>query len=301
MFAITGATGNTGKVVAERLLKKGQKVRVIGRKAQRLQALVDQGAEPSVCDITDPQALASAFTGAQAVYAMIPPEMTAPNILTYQNRVSDSIATAIEKARVKHAVVLSSYGADKTEKTGPVLGLHFMEQKLNRIDGLNVLYLRAAYFMENTLAQIGTIQAMGKAAGPLRGDLKTPMIATRDIGAAAADALLGLAFNGHQSRELLGQRDISMDEATRIIGFAMGKPELSYIHLSNEQVRPVLIQMGMSPNAADVILELAEALNSGHIRPLEQRSAANTTPTSYETFVKEEFMPRILQTRNTRA
>jgi uncharacterized protein YbjT (DUF2867 family) len=301
MFAIIGATGNTGKVVAERLLKNGQKVRVIGRKAGRLQALVDQGAESVVCDVTNTLALTSAFTEATAVYAMIPPEMAAPDILAYQNRVSDSITAAIDKARVKHAVVLSSYGADKTEKTGPVLGLRSMEEKLKRITRLNVLHLRAAYFMENTLAQIGTIQAMGKAAGPLRGDLKTPMIATRDIGAAAADTLLALTFTGHQARELLGQRDISMNEATRIIGAAMGKPDLSYIHLPNEQVRPFLIQLGMSPNGADVILELAEALNSGHIRPLEQRSASNTTPTSYETFVKEEFMPRLLQTRNTRA
>jgi hypothetical protein len=84
-----------------------------------------------------------------------------------------------------------------------------------------------------------------------------------------------------------------MDEATRIIGTAMGRRDLSYIHLPNEQIRPFLIQMGMSPNGADVILELADALNSGHIRPLEQRSASNTTPTSYETFVKEEFMPRM--------
>jgi uncharacterized protein YbjT (DUF2867 family) len=301
MFVITGASGNTGRVVADRLLKKGQKVRVIGRNAERLQALVDQGAEPFVCDVTDTQALTSAFTGAKAVYAMIPPDMTATNVLSYQNRVSDSIVAAIDKARVKHAVALSSFGADKTEKTGPVLGLHFMEEKLKRITGLNVLCLRAAYFMENTFAQIGTIQAMGKGAGPLRGDAKIPMIATRDIGAAAADALLSLAFSGHQTRELLGQRDISMDEATRIIGAAMSKPDLPYIQLPNEQVRPFLIQMGMSPNAADVILELAEALNSGHIRPLEQRSAANTTPTSYEEFVKEEFMPRLSQTRNTRA
>ena len=227
------------------------------------------------------------------------PDMAAPDIFGYQNRVSDSIAAAIEKAGVKHAVILSSYGADKSEKTGPVLGLRHMEEKLKRIVSLNALYLRAAYFMENTLAQIGTIQAMGKAAGPLRGDLKTPMIATRDIGVAAANALLALAFRGHQSRELLRQRDISMDEVTRIIGTAMSKPDLSYIHLPNEQVRPFLIQMGASPNAADVILELAEALNSGHINPQEQRSAANTTPTSYETFVKEEFMPRMSQIRNT--
>jgi len=301
MFVITGATGNTGKVVAERLLKEGQKVRVIGRNAERLQALANQGAEPFVCNVTDTKALTAAFTGAKAVYAMIPPDVTAADFLVYQNSVSDSLATAIANARVKHAVVLSSFGAEKSEKTGPVVGLHMMEKKLNGIDGLNVLHLRAGYFMENTFAQIGTINAIGKAAGPLRGDRQIPMIATRDIGAAAADALLGLAFTGQQTRELLGQRDLSMDEATRIIGTAIGKPDLSYAHLPNDQVRPFLIQMGMSANGADVILELADAINSGHIHALEQRSASNTTPTSYETFVKEEFVPRVLQTRNTGA
>jgi Predicted nucleoside-diphosphate-sugar epimerases len=293
MFVITGATGNTGKVVAERLLKKGQQVRVIGRNAGRLQALADQGAEPFVCNVTDTEALTTAFKGAKAVYAMIPPEVTAANFLAYQNSVSDSLATAIANARVKHAVVLSSIGADKSEKTGPVVGLHLMEKKLNGIAGLNVLHLRAAYFMENTFGQIGTIQAIGKAAGPLRGDRQIPMIATQDIGAAAADALLGLSFTGQQTRELLGERDLSMDEATRVIGTAMGKPDLSYIHLPHEQIRPFLLQMGMSASAADVVLELADALNSGHIRALEQRSDSNTTPTSYETFVKEEFMPRM--------
>jgi hypothetical protein len=47
----------------------------------------------------------------------------------------------------------------------------------------------------------------------------------------------------------------------------------------------------MSSNVASLILEMAEALNSGHMRALEQRSQRNTTPTSFETFVQEEFLP----------
>ena len=292
MYVITGATGNTGKVVAERLLRRGQKVRAIGRSADRLQPLAKQGAEPFICDVADAAGMTKAFAGARAVYAMIPPDPVTPDFRAHQDRVSNAIATALEKAGVKYAVTLSSFGADKTEKTGPVLGLHFMEQTLNRIAGLNVIHLRAGYFMENTLAQIAIIKAIGKAAGPLRPELKIPMIATRDIGAIAAEELLSLAFTGHQTRELLGQRDLSMEEATRIIGKAIDKPDLTYAHLPNEQVRPVLIQMGMSHNAADMILELADALNSGHIRALEECSARNTTPTSFEIFVKEEFLPR---------
>jgi uncharacterized protein YbjT (DUF2867 family) len=162
---------------------------------------------------------------------------------------------------------------------------------LNRIAGLNVLHLRAGYFMENTLGQAAAIRAMGKTAGPLRGDLKLPMIAARDIGDAAAELLLALDFTGKQTRELLGQRDLSMDEATAIIGNTIEKPDLKYVQLPGEQMQPIFIQMGMSPNMASLILEMAEALNSGHMRALEERSARNTTPTSFETFVQQEFLP----------
>jgi uncharacterized protein YbjT (DUF2867 family) len=205
--------------------------------------------------------------------------------------VTDAIAAALKGAGVTHAVTLSSIGADKTDGTGPVVGLHYLEQQLNGIDGLNVLHLRAGYFMENTLAQIGIIQKMGMAVGPLRPDLKLPMIATQDIGEAAANALLHLDFRQEQARELLGQRDISMSEVAQIIGKAIGKPDLRYVQAPEEQVRAALVQLGMSPNMADLILEMSAALNSGHMRALEPRSAQNTTTTSYETFVTAGFVP----------
>lgn len=292
MYVITGATGNTGNVAARRLLAEGQKVRVIGRSAENLQPLVAEGAEPLVCDLTDTGSLTRAFAGARAVYAMVPPAMAGEDYRARQDRITDSIATAIERAGVEYAITLSSMGADKRGGTGPVVGQHYLEQRFNRIPGLNVLHLRPGYFMENTLSQIGVIKAFGTAAGPLLPELKLQMIATRDIGTAAAEALLELDFSGEQTRELHGQRDISMTEAAEIIGKAIGKPDLAYVHLPDEQVRPALVQIGMSPNVADLILELSAALNSGHLVALEKRSAQNTTATSYETFVAEEFVPR---------
>lgn len=291
MYVVTGATGHTGSVVAKSLLKKGTKVRVIGRNAERLKGFAAEGAEPFVADLTDTAGITKAFLGAQAVYVMMPPNLASPDFRAFQNRVSDAIATALRSAGVTHVVTLSSIGADKPDKTGPVVGLHYLEQQLNGIDGLNVLHLRAGYFMENTLAQIGIIQNMGMTVGPLRPDLKLPMIATRDIGATAADALLRLDFHQKQTRELLGQRDISMTEVAQIIGRAIDKPDLRYIQAPAEQVRPALIQIGLSPNMADLILEMSGALNSGHMRALEPRLAQNTTPTSYEMFVAEELVP----------
>ncbi|HUK88650.1 MAG TPA: NmrA family NAD(P)-binding protein, partial [Terriglobales bacterium] len=291
MYVLTGATGNTGSEAAQVLLKNGQKVRVLGRSADRLKQLAAQGAEPFVCDVGDTAALAQAFTGARAVYAMIPPNLAAPDARAYQDRVSEALATALAQSGVRHVVSLSSFGADQAEGNGPVAGLYLLEHKLNRLPGLNVLHLRAGYFMENTLPQIGVIKSMGMLAGPLRGDLKVPMIATRDIGQFAAAALLKLDFTGHSTRELLGQRDLTMDEVAKVIGPAIGKPSLSYSKLPDMMLKPALTSMGMSSDVASRILEMAGALNSGHMRALEPRSAANTTPTSFETWVKEVFVP----------
>ncbi|HLW54449.1 MAG TPA: NAD(P)H-binding protein [Candidatus Angelobacter sp.] len=291
MYVVTGATGNTGKVVAEQLLSQGKKVRAIGRHADKLQVLAAKGAEPFVAELTDREALTRALSGAEAVYAMIPPNVTTTDVIGYRDQVIAAFVAAIEKNNIKHAVVLSSVGADKSEKTGPVIGLHKFEETLKKIPRLNALFLRAGYFMENTLGQTGIIRSIGKAAGPVRPDLKLPFIATSDIGRAAADALLQTDFSGQQTRELLGQRDLDYKEATAIIGKAIGNPGLEYIQLPNEQLRRALQQMGMSGNFIDLLLEMAGSLNSGFMRALEKRTPQNSTPTSFENFVADTFVP----------
>jgi len=292
MYVITGAAGNTGGVVANRLLAAGKRVRGIGRNPDHLQRFAQEGGVPFVADLTNTEKLSAAFAGAEGVYVMIPPDPSVSDFRAYQNTVTESVATALERSGVNHAVTLSSIGADKTDGTGPVVGLHQMEERLNRINGLNVLHLRAGYFMENTLMQIALIQKQGMAVGSVRPELKLPMIATRDIGEAAADALMKLNFRSHQTRELQGQRDITMAEAALIIGKAVGKPELKYVQPPDPQVRAAMQQMGMPADIVRLILEMAAALNSGHMKPLEARDSRNSTPTSYETFVQQEFLPR---------
>jgi uncharacterized protein YbjT (DUF2867 family) len=295
MYVVLGASGNTGHVVATTLLNSGKKVRVVGRNAAHLQPLAAQGAETFVADITDAGTLAKAFQQADSAYVMIPPNPTSSDPLGFSDRVSDAIASALQNAGTRNVVALSSVGADKPSGTGPVVGLHNFEQKLNQIQGTNVLYLRAAYFMENTLPQANAIRQMGSAAGPLRADLKLPMIATGDIGAAAADALLQPLARGKQTRELLGQRDLTYTEVATIIGKAIGKPDLKYVQVPDDQFRGVLVQMGMSEQFARQLLEMTAAMNSGYMRALEPRTPQNTTPTSYETFVAESFVPAYRQ------
>jgi uncharacterized protein YbjT (DUF2867 family) len=295
MYAILGASGNTGHVVAKTLLERGQKVRAIGRNATHLQPLAVLGAELFIADVTDASALTKAFQDADSAYVMIPPNPASNDPLGYEDLVSDAIATAARSTRVKNIVSLSSFGADKPSGTGPVVGLHNLEQKLNQIDTANVLHVRAGYFMENTLGQAGAIRMMGSAVGPVRPDLKLPMIATRDIGAFAADALSQLAFRGKQTQELHGQRDIDYNEVAAIIGKSIGKPKLAYVHAPEEQLRAALVQMGMSEQFAGLILEMSAALNSGYMRTLEPRTTRNTTPTSFETFVAQVFVPAYQQ------
>jgi len=287
MYVILGASGNTGSIIAHSLLSKGKKVRVVGRDAGRLQDFVRQGAEAFTGDVSDAASLTQAFSGAHAAYLLLPPITSRED----QERESDAIAQAVTKSSLRFAVHLSSYGAHVPEGTGPVAGLHSSEQKLNAIGGLHVLHLRAAYFMENNLAAIGMIQGRGIFGHALLPDLKLPMIATRDVGDYAAQRLLDLDFSGKQTRELLGERDLSMAEATTIIARVIGKPDLRYEQFPYDQVEQVLEQMGMTPKKAAVYIEMFKAINAGALAAQEPRSRENTTPTSFEKFAQDVFAP----------
>ena len=286
-YVILGATGNTGSIIADTLLSRRKKVRVGGRDAARLQRFVSKGAEAFTADVSDAAALTKAFRGAGAAYLLLPPITSRED----QERESDAIAKAVRESGLPYAVYLSSYGAHVPEGTGPVTGLHSAEQKLNVIGGLNVLHLRAAYFMENNLAAIGMIKGMGIFGHALLPDLKMPMIATRDVGPYAAQRLLDLDFSGKQTRELLGERDLSMKEATAVIARGIGKPDLRYQQFSYEQMQQALEQMGMPAKKAAVYIEMFKAINEGVLAAQEPRSPENTTPTSFENFVRDVFAP----------
>ncbi len=291
MYVITGATGNTGRIVAERLLAEKKPVRVLGRSIARLRNLAIAGADPVACDLSDASALSRAFRGARAVYLMIPPDLGSPDYRRQQDHMSEAMFTALKNTGVKYAVTLSSIGAEQQNGTGSILGLHHLEQMLNDIEDLNVLHLRPGYFMENSLAQTAIIPQMKSAGGPLDADLRLPMVATRDVGRAAATALLKLDFQGPGTRELHGERDLSMREATMIIGHAIAKPDLEYKQLPDHTVRGALATTGWSPNVIDLVLEMARGFNSAHIAAREKRSPQTTTPTSFEAFVAEVFVP----------
>jgi uncharacterized protein YbjT (DUF2867 family) len=285
MYAIMGATGNVGGKTADLLLSKGEKVRVIGRSEERLKQFSDRGAEIAAGDASDTAFLTGAFTGADAVFTIIPPNMTAPDLRGFQNEIGESIATAIRNAGVKHIVNLSSLGAELPEGTGPIKGLHDQEQRLNALAGVNILHLRPAYFMENLLWNIDMIISKGIMGGALRGDLTMAAIATKDIAMVAADHLVKRSFSGKPAKVLLGQRDLTMDEAARIIGRKIGKPDLKYVTFSYDDAYRGLLDTGVSKDVSRLFVEMIKGMNDGLFGiNRTPRTSENTTGTPFEEF-----------------
>ncbi|HEY7825361.1 MAG TPA: NmrA family NAD(P)-binding protein [Candidatus Acidoferrales bacterium] len=294
MIVLTGATGKTGRPAAEALLAKGEKVRVVGRDAKKLEGFVQRGAEAFVGFVEDAASMTKAFEGATAVYLMLPEDVTSQDMRAHQEQVSDCYAAAVAKARVPFVVTLSSVGAQHAEKTGPIVGLHNMEQKLNSIANLNVLHLRPGYFMENLLMSIPPMRSMGTLPGGMTGDMQMPWIATKDIGAYAAMRLAARDYSGSSTQELHGQRDISMKEAAAVVGKSIGKPNLGYMQVPFMILEPALTQMGLPKSTAALLIEMWKGANAGLVAPQEARSAKNTTPTTIESFAAEVFAPAFL-------
>jgi uncharacterized protein YbjT (DUF2867 family) len=285
MIAVMGATGRTGRLVAETLLGRGEKVRAIGRDAGKLAPLAKRGAEVATGDATDAAFLARAFTGADAAYTLLPPNMTAPAFRAFQDRVGEATAEALRATRVRRVALLSSVGADLPSGNGPIAGLHAQEERLRAL-GVDVLFLRAGYFFENLFASLPMVKQQGMNGGALGPDVKLAMIAARDVGAAAASALAARDFSGVTVRELLGPRDLSMGEVTRILGKAIGKPDLAYVQFPYDGFAAALVQAGLSKDLAGQYAEMARGFNEGRIRPVAPRGPASSTPTTFESFVE---------------
>lgn len=283
MYVITGASGNTGRVIAEKLLAAGKQVKVLGRSAEKLQPLVEKSAVAAVGDMSDQAYLNSAFAGATAAYVLIPPHLGASNFRAYQNDIGKKIAQALMQNSVKHVVNLSSLGAHLPKGTGPIAGLYDQEQRLNQLEA-NVLHLRPTYFMENLFTGINIIKNMGINGSPANADVKIPMIASVDVANYAAKRLLALDFSGNSVQELLGERDLNMEEVTQILGKAIGKPDLAYVTFPYDQAREAMLEMGISASVTDGYLEMYKAINNRFGVAVMKRDKENTTPTSLEQF-----------------
>ncbi|WP_242443029.1 NAD(P)H-binding protein [Pseudomonas sp. LFM046] len=287
MITVMGATGHTGKRIVEELLNTGERVRALGRSAERLEALEKAGAEVRVGEPHDAAYLTEAFRGADAVYTLLPYDPSVADYMAQQAAVGEAIVRAVRASGVRRVVAISSVGADLASGNGPIASMHEQESRLRALPGVDLLILRAGAFFENLLPAFWMIEQHGLVADGVGADVPVPMIASKDIADAAIAALLSRDWHGVQVRELLGQRDLSYGEATRILGERLGRPDLPYVQLPYDEMAGMLVDAGFSANLAGLYAELAEGINDRRVKSLEGRNDGNTTATSFEAFVAE--------------
>ena len=288
-YVITGASGHTGKIVAERLLEAKHEVVVIARKIENIQSLVNDGAKAAIGDLSDEAFLTKTLEGADAVYALIPPIWVIDESWrVFQRRIGTSITNALENAGVKNVVILSSMGSQLAPfGAGPVSGLGEWEQQLQNVPDLNVLALRPGYFMENLYAYIPQIKGLGAFGDALLQDLKIPLTHTRDIADAAVKRLLALNFQGFSREFVGGANDYTMDEVAKILGEAIDIPDLQYIKYPAEDAKNGMIGAGVPQQVAEGYIKLFSGLNSGEYLSDFVRTPENTTKTSLKDFAAE--------------
>ncbi|HYH30783.1 MAG TPA: NAD(P)H-binding protein [Pseudonocardia sp.] len=288
MITVMGATGRVGGQIARRLLAAGEQVRAVGRAPQALAQLAAEGVETFAGDAGDPAFLTSAFRGADAVHTLLPYDPATPDFRAEQARLGEAIVTAVRDSGVRTVVALSSLGADLPAGTGFIAAsLYAQEQRLRALDGVDVLLLRPALFFESIVAAVDVVEAMGVHADAVDPDVPVPMIATRDVAEVAAAALRARDWSSVQVRELPGPCNLTYTEATRILGAAIGRPDLQYVRLPDDEMAAALVQAGFSPDTAALHVGMGRALSSGTIRPHEGHVPRAATPTRFEDVVSE--------------
>lgn len=283
-YLVIGATGHTGRPIALGLLDAGHNVRIISRNAEKAKDLIAKGAELFEGESKDIALLTRAMQGADAAYLMIPFDAAAKDYTASQIEHVHATVEAIKNSGLKFLVTLSSVGAHLSEGNGVVKGLHVMEKEIDQINGLNVVHLRATYFLENTLGNISTLKNMNMMGTSVRADLPIPMVSTNDIAGMALKKLLGLDFTGSNVQYVLGARDYTYQEITTIMGKSVGKPEAPYVQFPYDQARQAMMNMGLGESVAGKLNEFVKALNEGHILEGVQRDSNNTTGTTAEEF-----------------
>lgn len=265
-YVITGGAGNISKPLSLSLLQKGHQVTVIGRSKANLQELIDAGAKTAIGSVDDEDFLTQSFTGADAVYAMVPPNFGVADWKAYIGTVGENYARAIAASAVKQVVFLSSVGADLSDGCGPVTGLYRAEQALQKLKEVNIVYLRPPYFYNNLFANIGLIKNMGIMGSNFSSPAgKFPIVAPIDIAEVAASYLLNPNFQGHQVH-YLSSDETSTDEIAAAIGKAIGKPDLKWVQFSDEQTLNGMLQAGLPEEIAKNYTEMGAAIQSGKMQ-----------------------------------
>ena len=292
-IAVTTPTGHVESAVADFLLDFGGniQVRLLGRRADKLTDFIKRGAETVIGAQDDVDYLCKATQGVDALFWATPPGYGSDNVRVFQNRLGASVAKAVETNNIARVVNLSSIGADLKSGNGPIGGLHDVEGQLNKT-ACHVLHLRPGFFFENLLWQLDSIRKWGRISLPISASARYPMIATRDIGRVASTRLTSTGWTGQIVQELHGPADLTFREVAEILTQVLGR-KIVYIKCDREEMRDIMLKNALSENAADLMLELYEAVDAGRLRITQPRSPETTTPTTFAEFAREVILPLI--------
>jgi len=288
-LTITGSLGNISKPLAEILIAVGHEVTIITSNADKVSAIEALGARAAVGSVEDVAFLTNAFTGKDAIYTMVPPNFGASNIREFIAGVGKKYAEAIKASGVKKVVNLSSIGADLDGGTGPISGLHDVEQTYSQLDGVAIKHLRPAFFYVNFYANVDMIKHAGILGSNYGAETPLVLVHPQDIADAAAEELQQ-DFTGHSVRYIASDESTAADVA-RTLGAAIGKPELPWVEFTDEEALQGMIQAGLPEVMAQSYVEMGDATRS---RKLYEHYF-NNKPASFGKIKLEDFAQEFKQ------
>ncbi len=264
-ITMTGSLGNISKPLTEELAKKGHAVTVISSNPEKQAAIEALGATAAIGSLEDGDFLAAAFSGADAVYCMVPPNnYFDPNLdlLAYYQQLGGNYADAIKASGVKRVVNLSTIGAHLEKGNGILIGAHDVEQILNELPSeVRITHMRPTSFYYNLLGYIAMIKEGGVIAANYGAADIIPWVSPKDIAAAIAEEL-ETPFTDKKVRYVVSE-ELTGNETASILGAAIGKPDLKWILASDEQTLNGLKSVGMNPEIAAGLVEMYAGLHSG--------------------------------------
>jgi uncharacterized protein YbjT (DUF2867 family) len=262
---ITGSLGNISKPLTKELIQKGHNVTVISSNASKQGEIKNLGAAAAIGSLEDADFLTTTFKGADAVYTMVPPgNYFDPNLdlLAYYIRLGKNYAEAIKTSGIKRVVNLSTIGGHMKEGNGILAGAHNVELILNELPAdIAIMHIRLNSFYYNLFGFVEMIRSQGIIAANYGGENIIPFVSPIDIAAAVAEELT-TSFKGRKTRSVASE-DLSGNETARILGEAIGKPDLKWVVVSDEESLNALVSIGMNPKIAAGLVEMYAALHSG--------------------------------------
>ncbi|OFX61991.1 MAG: NAD-dependent dehydratase [Bacteroidetes bacterium GWB2_41_8] len=263
-YIVTGSLGNISKPLAERLVAAGHQVTVVSSSPEKAAEIEKLGAKAAIGTVQDVDFLSKTFSGADAVYTMVPPHFGAADWKKHIAGVGENYAAAIKVSGVKNVVNLSSIGAHMPDGCGPVSGLYFVEKALNELSGVNVKHLRPGFFYTNFLANLGMIKHAGIIGGNYGEGTTLTIVHPDDIAEVAAHELLALSFSGKSVRYIMSDEKTT-HEVAAILGKAIGKPELPWVNFKDEETFGGMVQAGLPEEIAKNYAEMGSAMRSGEM------------------------------------